>query len=284
MTHRSEPLAEPLTAESWLLELPLAALDFETTGLGPHRGDRVIEVAVVRGRAGETPTTWHTLIDPERSMAATQIHGITDAMVAGRPRFGEVANELFRQLDGAVLVAHNAAFDLSFLEMELARVGRTLPPLVVLDTLGLARRVLALGDHRLATLCARLGLTRDRAHRALDDARATWELVQRLALTADPSGHLRLGQAQLLSRRRTPEEHEGLLHRLEAARAQGVPLLIDYVSGDAPDQPPTRRTITIVKLTRSRVNAFCHLRAADRTFRVDRLRIVTEGSTPPRAG
>lgn len=284
MNDRSEPPAELLATEARLLELPLAALDFETTGLGPLRGDRVIEVAVVRGKRGETPYTWHTLIDPERPMGATQIHGITDAMVAGRPRFADVADELFRQLDGAVLVAHNAPFDLSFLEMELSRVGRKLPPLVVLDTLGLARRVLALGDHRLATLCARLGLTRDRAHRALDDARATWELVQRLALAADPSGGLRLGQAQLLSRRRTAEELEYILRRLEAARAQGVPLVVDYVSGDAPDQPPTRRTITIVKLTRSRVDAFCHLRAADRSFRVDRLRIVTEVPTPPRAG
>ncbi len=266
------------------LELELAALDFETTGLSAARGDRVIEVAVVRGRPGREPQLWHTLIDPGRRVGATHIHGITDAMLAGRPGFSEVLDELERQLAGAVLIAHNAAFDLSFLEMEYARVGRVAPAPPVVDTLGLARRVLAIGDHRLATLCRRFDLKRQQAHRALDDARATWELVQALAAVADPSATAPLEAIQQLCRRRTPAEHNAVLARLECSRTGRVSLLVDYVSGDFPDRPATRRLITVQRVTRSAVAAWCHLRDADRTFRVDRLRIVSEEPTPPREG
>lgn len=267
-----------------LLDLPLAALDFETTGLSAARGDRVIEVAVVRGRPGEVPTSWHTLLDPGRLVAATHIHGITDEMLRGRPPFSAVIDELHTWLDGAVLVAHNASFDLAFLEMECTLAGRRAPRPPVVDTLGLARRVLASGDHRLSTLCDRFGLARARAHRALDDARATWELAHRLVRVADTTGRLTLEHVQLLCRRRTPAELDALLAQLDGARRRGAPIVVDYLSGEFPDRPATRRTITVQRLSRSRVAAFCHLRDADRTFRVDRLRLVEELPTPPRAG
>lgn len=275
-------MSPALHPEERLCDLPIAALDFETTGLSPRRTDRVIEVAVVRGRWGETPTRWHTLVNPERSVAATQIHGITDAMVSRQPRFADIAEALLDALRGAVVVAHHASFDLSFLEMELGRMGRPLPPMAALDTLGLARRVLALRDHRLATLCARFDLHREHAHRALDDAHATWQLAHHLALAADPSGDLRLGQAQLLSRRRSPGEVDELIHRLEVARLSGSRVTVEYVTGDSPTESPTRRAITILKINRTRVDAFCHLREADRTFRLERLRIIADEPTPPR--
>ncbi len=277
-------MSTALHPEARLRDLPIAALDFETTGLSPRRSDRVIEVAVVRGRWGETPQRWHTLVNPDRNVAATQIHGITDAMVSSQPRFADIAETLLDQLRGAVVVAHHASFDLSFLEMELSRMGQAMPTLAALDTLGLARRVLALHDHRLATLCARFDLHREHAHRALDDAHATWQLAHHLALAADPTGDLRLGQAQLLSRRRSPSEVDEIIHRLEAARVAGARVTVEYVTSDSASESPIRRPITIVKVTRTRVDAFCHLREADRTFRLDRLRIVADAPTPPRTG
>ncbi len=276
--------ALPFPADRPFLQLPIAALDFETTGLSPSRGDRVIEVAVVRGRPGEAPRTWQTLVQPGRTVAATHIHGITDDMLAGTPPFAAIADELSRWLDGAVVVAHNASFDIAFLEMEFALAGRPAPRLAVVDTLGLARRVLASGDHRLSTLCERFGLHRARAHRALDDAHATWHLAGRLVRIADPAGELRLEHVQLLSRRRTPAELDSLLAVLDHARERQAPIVVDYLSGEFPERPATRRTITVQKLTRSRVGAWCHLRDAERTFRVDRLRVVDDGTTPPRAG
>ena len=271
MTPNPPPLEDRL-----LRELPLAAIDLETTGLSPQRGDRVIEMAVVVGRRGETPRSWSSLVNPERPVAATHIHGITDSMLANQPRFADLVPRLTALVEGAVIVAHNAPFDMGFLAHECAAAGLQLPPRPVLDTLGLARRVLGFGDHRLSSLCTRFHLQRERAHRALDDALATWHLAWHLADAADPEGGLSLGSAQLLSRRRIEGEVSAVVARLNAARARGTPIVVDYPSVLTPDEPPTRRTLTIQRVSRSRVRAFCHLRAADRTFRLDRLRIVED--------
>lgn len=254
-------------------DLVLAAIDFETTGLAPRRSDRVVEVAIVRGRLGETPAEWSTLIQPERPVAATFVHGITDAMLAGKPRFRDVVPELLGQLDGAVLVAHNAPFDLSFLEMECERAGVALPDLPVVDTLGLARRVLAWGKHSLGYLTERLGLPRDNAHRALDDARATWHLAGVLLRNVGADEGVTLREVIRLCQRRSPRELDAVFAALNQAKLGGAHLLVDYVSPDHPDAA-TRRAITVLKVTRRQVDAFCHLRQAERTFRLDRLRIV----------
>ena len=142
----------PSPEDRLLADLPLAALDLETTGLSPARGDRIIEIAIVVGRRGEEPRTWSSLVDPERPVAATHIHGITDAMLQGQPRFADLVPAIAAQLDGAVVVAHNAPFDMGFLDHECAGAGLRLPVRPVLDTLGLARRILGLGDHRLGGL------------------------------------------------------------------------------------------------------------------------------------
>lgn len=249
----------------------LAALDFETTGLSPDRGDRAIEVAVVRGRVGETPRRWSTLLDPGRPVDATEIHGITDEMLRGQPGFAEMAPTLTRLLKGAVLVAHNARFDLSFLKMEYARAGLWAPETPVLDTLGLSRRVLALRSHSLGSVIEHLGLARSRAHRALDDAHATWEMAWALLDRADPERILSVDGAERLCRRPSTEELRGVTDALLAAARRAEPILIEYRRSDA---APTRRAITVRKVTGAKVEAFCHLRGEDRVFRLDRIVLV----------
>ncbi len=255
-----------------LRALEYAALDFETTGLDPDEGDRVVEVAVVRGRLDGTPERWSTLVHPDRSMAATSVHGITAAMVAGAPRFEAVLPELSRRIEGAVLVCHNADFDLGFLDMECARAGVSRPELPVVDTLLLARRLLAVGDHRLSALRERYDLPREVEHRALDDAHATFLLAGLLVAAADPAGDLGLDGLLALCQPRDKGELDRVRARLAAAQKSGERLLVDYVAGDTGSA--SRREITVVKLARSRVVAHCHLRDASRTFRLDRLRIV----------
>jgi DNA polymerase-3 subunit epsilon len=256
---------------SALWETELAALDFETTGLSPDRGDRAIEVAVVRGRWGEAPRRWSTLLDPRRAVDATEIHGITDEMVRGQPTFAEAAPTLSRVLKGAVLVAHNARFDVSFLQMEYARAGLWMPATPVIDTLGLSRRVLALPSNSLASVAAHLGVARGRAHRALDDAEATWEMAWRLFELADPGRALTVEGAQALCRRRTTDEQRRVADALLAALRRDEPILIEYRRSDAES---TRRSITVRKVTGGRVEAFCHLRGEDRIFRLDRITVV----------
>lgn len=252
-------------------EVEFAALDFETTGLHADR-DRVVEVAVARGRLGARPSVWTTLVNPGRPVAASAVHGITDDMVAGQPSFAQIAPRLLRELDGAVLVAHNAPFDLSFLDAECARAFRPRPPLPVLDTLGLARRLLALPSNSLGALCTRFEIPRDRAHRADDDALATWHLAGILLRGIDPALTTPLDQAIRLCARRTTEEELRIHAALKSAFQAGHPITIDYHAADA--ARGTRRAITVSKLTSSRVEAWCHLRGAERVFRLDRIRLV----------
>lgn len=249
----------------------LAALDFETTGLFPDQGDRAIEVAVVRGRFGEVPRRWNALIDPDRAVDAVQIHGITDDMVRGAPRFADIASQLCAALDGAVLVAHNARFDVAFMRMEWQRTGGTPPVCPVVDTLGLSRRALALPSHSLTAVCAHLGIARDRAHRAPDDALATWELAWRLLVSLDPERTATVNDAERLSRRPTMEELRATADALLKAARKSQRILIDYRRGDA---KAIRREITVHKVHGQRVEAFCHLRGEDRVFRIERIRVL----------
>jgi DNA polymerase-3 subunit epsilon len=101
----------------------IAVLDFETTGLSPGL-DRVVEVSVVRVDPGSEPRlVFDTLVNPERRMAATEVHGLTDQDVTDAPRFADLAGDLVRALSGCVVAAHNVYFDLRFLRFELDRLG-----------------------------------------------------------------------------------------------------------------------------------------------------------------
>src|SRR5437660_1614391 len=104
-----------------LRDITFAVVDVETTGLSPRLGDRVCEIAVVRGRCGEMVDKWSTLVHPGRTIPfdAQSIHHISDAMVRTAPRFSHIAPAFLSSLENTVLVAHNAPFDLNFLRNEL---------------------------------------------------------------------------------------------------------------------------------------------------------------------
>ena len=103
-------------------EASFACFDFETTGFSPKR-DRVIEVAVVTVTHGTVGPSWTSLINPgdDVELGATHIHGIKRDWIRSAPSFAEIAGTLFSLLDGKVLVAHNANFDLGFLRSEMSR-------------------------------------------------------------------------------------------------------------------------------------------------------------------
>ena len=106
-----------------LLEMPYAVLDVETTGLSAGL-DRIVEIAVARVEPDKDPQiVLDTLINPERLVSATWIHGITDDDVADAPTFPEIVPLLLRALEGCVVSAYNIYFDARFLEFELSRAG-----------------------------------------------------------------------------------------------------------------------------------------------------------------
>ncbi|BDV43652.1 DNA polymerase III subunit epsilon [Geotalea uraniireducens] len=160
------------------------AIDVETTGLSPARGDRVIEVGAVALEAGEVVGEFVSLVAPGRPIPhhVSRIHGITDEMLRGQPRPEEIYPALREFIGGGTLVAHNARFDLVFLRHEFGRLGLGLDNSAVCTLMMARQRLSHLADHRLETVARHLlgGLQVGRLHRALDDARLTarvWEAM-----------------------------------------------------------------------------------------------------------
>jgi DNA polymerase-3 subunit epsilon len=177
-------------------------LDTETTGLEPGLGHRIIEIGCVEllnRRA--TGRTFHRYLNPERDIdeGALAVHGISRADLEREPRFAEVAEELLAFISGAELVIHNAAFDVAFLDAELARLpgeARCVSKLChVLDSLALAREMHPGQRNSLDALCKRYGVDNSRRelHGALLDARILADVY--LAMTGGQSA-LALGESR----------------------------------------------------------------------------------------
>jgi len=156
-------------------------VDVETTGVNAARG-RVIEVAAIRVEDDNVIKTFSTLIDPEMpiSYQITQITGITDGDVAGKPTFREIADELLEILDGAVFVAHNVRFDYSFLRQEFRRLDKKFSP-KQLCTVKLSRGLYPeMARHRLSDVIAHHGFSFEARHRAYDDANVLVQFWQKM--------------------------------------------------------------------------------------------------------
>jgi len=159
-------------------------LDTETTGLDPHLGHRIVEVACVEiSNRRFTDRTFHHYLNPDRPSdpGALEVHGLTEEFLRDKPRFPDVVEDFLAFVSGAELVIHNAAFDLSFLDAELARLDR--PPILksassVLDTLKLARQLHPGKRNSLDALCERYGVDNSARtlHGALLDARLLGEV------------------------------------------------------------------------------------------------------------
>ncbi|GII93807.1 exonuclease domain-containing protein [Sinosporangium siamense] len=169
-----------------------AVLDLETTGLWPHRHDRVVEIGVVHlSRSGEPTGRWSTLVNPERDLGAQHIHGISAADVLHAPTFAGIAGELVDLLRGRVPVAHNLAFDLDFLTAEFARLGFAVPLRLEhgVCTMEEAPYFLPHMPRTLADCCAVAGIRHDVRHDALADAEAAAGLLRTYLASAGPLPH-----------------------------------------------------------------------------------------------
>lgn len=150
--------------------------DTETTGFEPLKGDRVVEIGCVE-LINLIPTgqTFHRYLNPERDMpdAAFRVHGLSTDFLKDKPKFAEVVDEFLEFIGDAKLVAHNASFDLGFLNAELQRQQYdALDPERIIDTLVIARRKNPFGPNSLDALCQRYNIDNSRRakHGALLDA------------------------------------------------------------------------------------------------------------------
>ena len=168
-----------------------AIIDLETTGFSPKHHHRIIEVGIVRTDwRGNVLFEYGTLVNPQRDVGSTDVHGITAQDVAEAPLFADVVGDIQNALRGAVVVAHNAPFDLRFLSHECLTADAPLPDILALCTLSLARMVSPeLPCRKLGVLCDHFGVPLEHAHCALDDARATAALLSvMLGSFGEPEG------------------------------------------------------------------------------------------------
>lgn len=180
----------PEFAELSLRDTTFVVVDLETTGGrskesadGNH--DAITEIGAVKVRGGEVIGEFATLVDPQRSIPPqiVELTGITTAMVRDAPTISAVLPMFLEFCRGAVLVAHNAGFDIGFLRAAAQRCGIAWPRPPVLCTVKLARRVLSREEApsvRLSALARLVGSATEPTHRALDDARATVDVLHAL--------------------------------------------------------------------------------------------------------
>lgn len=190
-----------------LFDVTFVVLDVETTGAAPGAA-ALTEIGAAAYRGGELLGTFDTLVDPGYPVPPfiSDLTGITDDMLFGAPVAPAVLPAFVDFVGAAVLVGHNVAFDLAFLDAALGACR--LPALAnpALDTLALARRMVRdlVPDCALATLAAALRLEHQPRHRALADALATADLLHRLIEQAAGFGAERLGQLLALPDRLAP--------------------------------------------------------------------------------
>jgi DNA polymerase III subunit epsilon len=211
---RVRGLAPEMHHDDRWIDCDIVMVDVETTGRDASQ-DRIVELAIVRGRGGEVVSRNAWLINPQRPIPAevTAVHGITDADVKDKPRFADVCHEIVAALEEAIPAAYNALFDRGFLHAEVERCAlsvKVIPAALLkdvewIDPLIWARHIQASSRSRaLGEVATRLGVQLDQAHRATADAEAALKILYRFASDAAlPQGYghmiqeqIRLGRAQ----------------------------------------------------------------------------------------
>lgn len=176
-----QELGEPLHSARFVV------LDLETSGGAPHLGAGITEIGAVKIRGGEVLETFSTLINPGHPIPSyiTTLTGIDDSLVANAPTISEVLPDLFNffEDESTIFVAQNAPFDLSFLKAAVKLHGHSWPAMRVLDTAIIARRALTRDEApncKLGTLAEIFGAQVTPNHRALEDAKATVDVLHGL--------------------------------------------------------------------------------------------------------
>lgn len=220
--------------------------DTETTGLD-NKADRVIEIGGIE-LLNHFPTgrTFHVYINPgDRKVHpdALAVHGITDEFLKDKPLFADIVSDLQEFFDGAKWIAHNATFDMGFINAEFERLGLApVPSDMVVDTLALARRKHPMGPNSLDALCRRYGI--DNSHRTKHGALLDSELLAEVYIEMLGGRQAAFGLTTIETRRNQSSEVDDVIEisydrprplapRLSATEVEGHAKLVTRLGGKA---------------------------------------------------
>lgn len=252
-----------------------AFLDIETTGLSPWFGDRICQIAVVVTEGRRIKSTLDLLLNPERTLspAAARVNALDESELAKAPRFAEIADQLDALLKDAVLVCHNAKFDMEFLDSEYRRIGRTAEFPNLIDTLLLARQYYELPSYSLHHLAEDFQVQGAlQSSRALADALTAknvfFAMMDALKKYEKPLEEF-IG---IYNSPAWPDEGIQLPTELGEAIYSGKRLYLRYMDKDGEISERWVSPQKVIGLTDYiYLQAYCHTRQADRTFRLDRI-------------
>lgn len=264
MTYSHDRIAEAAAQlnMSWK-DVTWIAFDTETTGKYPIESE-ICEIAAVKWKGGKEIDSFRSLIKPSSPMGqeVIRIHGITNEMVSDAPAAGPILQRFVDFIQGGVLLAHHAQFDLGFVAAQMDQLGIELPPELTLCTSLLAQASVAeTPNHRLQTLVAYYGLNPGQAHRAEDDARACLHVALKI-FERFPSDETVAGLASRMLRRTSSDigplrfaqfsihdltsQFPAIKNFIEAARARRIVEMV-YRGGSRPGQPRNVLPIGVIR-------------------------------------
>jgi DNA polymerase-3 subunit epsilon len=201
-------------------ELEYVAFDVETTGF--NKNDRIVEIGFVAFKNGQLLEEWSTLLNPQRDVGKSNIHGITASMVSTAPLFEEIVNDIFRIINGRVLVAHQFSFDARMLAQELNRLDLEGDLGKGFCTLIASRNLLPGTADSLAATCEALEIQTIDAHSALGDARMTMQIFEKLCddgqevVQSKVNYNKNMNPARVLQREAFKREPNDAIERIKA--------------------------------------------------------------------
>ncbi|HJS18338.1 MAG TPA: exonuclease domain-containing protein [Anaerolineales bacterium] len=251
-----------------------AFLDLETTGLSPWFGDRICEVGIILTEGRRIKQQFQALVNPERPLSpgAASTNGLTDEELSRQHVFADIADTVVEWLRGTVVVCHNAQFDIQFLDSEFRRLKREIQIPNLIDTLMLARQNYDLPSYSLQAIAEAFHVPVMLAHRALDDAHTArgifFGMMDGLKEFNKPlDEYIGIYNSPVW-----PNDGIQLPTELGEAIYSKKKLFIRYVDGD---NQQTERWVTPKQVMGLSdyvyLQAHCHLRNAERNFRLDRI-------------
>jgi len=251
-----------------------AFLDLETTGLSPWFGDRICEVGIVISEGKRIKEQYQTLVNPEHplSVGAASTNGLTDEELEAASLFEEVGPKVLGLLSDTIVVCHNAQFDIQFLDKEFKQLGHEIQIPNLIDTLMLARQFYDLPSYSLSAIAAAFQVPISTKHRALDGALAARGIFFGMMEGLKEHNRPLEDYIGIYNSPAWPDEGIQLPIELGEAIYSNKRMFIRYVDGDGNE---TERWITPKHFTGLAdyvyLTAHCHLRDAERNFRLDRI-------------